>query len=102
MTDLAPSPRYFIPLDRKYRDQNQSCEIAQCDGLEASSPAYWIVYCLVVRDDIRVLHTSNDTMPQRHLKSPIWYSAGEFKLENSPKQHIECHDPRDANREDGR
>lgn len=34
MTESVSSPRYSIPLDRKYRDQNQNCEIAQCDGRE--------------------------------------------------------------------
>lgn len=34
MTESASSPHYFITSDRKYRGQNQNCEIVQCDGLE--------------------------------------------------------------------
>lgn len=33
MTESASSPHYSITSDRKYRGQNQNCEIVQCDGL---------------------------------------------------------------------
>lgn len=34
MTESASSPHYSITSDRKYRGQNQNCQIAQCDGVE--------------------------------------------------------------------
>lgn len=39
MTDLAPSPRYFIVLDRKYQALNLTYQVAHCDAIAISGIA---------------------------------------------------------------
>jgi hypothetical protein len=50
MTDFDASPGYFIKDKREYPEQNLTCRLAQCDGLEALERAHKAVQYLAALD----------------------------------------------------